>query len=434
MDLCFSEDVARKKGEIDSQVDRLKAEGAESLIAHIPCWSSPNLVVRGVMRANLPTVLVSNRNPGTHGTVGLLGAGGALDQIGMPHIRIREDFNDPESTPIKDRALPFFRAAAAAARLRGEVFGIFGGRSLGIDTGTFDPMQWRRMFGVDVEHIDQLDIIRRAELIGEEKTQKTLTWLKDHVGGIEYDNKGLTPDKLAYQVQCYLATKQIIRDTGLDFVAIKCMPDLTNHYVPQCLSAALLPGPFDEDGPKEPTVMACEADADAGLTLEILKHVSGGGPTLFADVSYIKGQTFYLPNCGGMCAWYAGRSDDPAQNLKKVEIRPAMRPGGGGVTYLTCAPGPLTLARLYRKAGKYSMAILAGEAIQLPRDEYDDFVKARGRHQLPTAFVEVSVDVDQFIDEFASNHICGVSGTYVNDLVHLCHMLNVKPVVMNGVF
>ena len=43
--------------------------------------------------------------------------------------------------------------------------GLFGGRSLGIDTGTFDPMQWRSQFGVDVTHIDQLEIVRRADLV-----------------------------------------------------------------------------------------------------------------------------------------------------------------------------------------------------------------------------------------------------------------------------
>ena len=86
------------------------------------------------------------------------------------------------------------------------------------------------------------------------------------------------------------------------------------------LSAALLPGPYDADGDKETTVMACEADADAGLTSEIMKLVSGGQSTMFADVSYINDETntFYLPNCGGMCTWFAARSDEPSENLKQV--------------------------------------------------------------------------------------------------------------------
>jgi len=84
VELCYFEAVARTKDQIDTQIDELKALGVEALIVHLPCWTSPNLVVRGVQRMGLPTILVSNKHPGTHGTVGLLGAGGALDQIGYP--------------------------------------------------------------------------------------------------------------------------------------------------------------------------------------------------------------------------------------------------------------------------------------------------------------------------------------------------------------
>ena len=172
---AFSE-VARTRTEIDAQADELKAAGVEALVAHVPCWTGPNLVVHGVQRMDLPTVLVSNKHPGTHGTVGLLGAGGALDQIGYPHLRIRESFDTPA---LGDKILPFLRAASAAARLRGQVFGLFGGRSLGIDTGTIDPMQWRRQFGVDVEHIDQLEIVRRAELIDRASEADMVDWLEN---------------------------------------------------------------------------------------------------------------------------------------------------------------------------------------------------------------------------------------------------------------
>ncbi|NIM09852.1 MAG: hypothetical protein GTO53_12100, partial [Planctomycetales bacterium] len=34
--------VARTKMDIDSQVDALGAAGVEVLVAHIPCWTSPN--------------------------------------------------------------------------------------------------------------------------------------------------------------------------------------------------------------------------------------------------------------------------------------------------------------------------------------------------------------------------------------------------------
>jgi L-fucose isomerase len=424
-------DVARTKDQIDAQVDELKAAGAETFLVHIPCWTSPNLIVRGVQRMGLPTILISNKDAATHGTVGLLGAGGALDQIGYPHLRIRGSF---DTTTIADNALQFFRAASAVARLRGKVFGLFGGRSLGIDSGTFDPMQWRRMFGVDVEHIDQLEIVRRAEMIPDEAAKEMVAWLEKSTASVDYDGEKLTPEKLAFQASCYLATKEIIEELGLDFVAIKCMPDMTNHYIPQCLSAAFLPGTYDAQGNKQPIPMACEADGDGALTMELLNLVSGGSPTLFGDLSHLNEETstIYLPNCGAMCSWFAGREDKPEDNLQHIELRPSFRPSGGAITYFRAAPGPVTLARLFRRAGKYVMAIISGEMIEPSPKEYQNFVEARGSHQLPTAFVHVSLDFDELIAEFGSNHISGVAGLYVDELIHVCRLLDIKPIVLGA--
>lgn len=429
VELCSAGQVARTKHDIDAQADVLKAANVEALIVHIPCWTSPNLVVRGIQRMNLPTVLIGNKHPSTHSTVGLLGAGGTLSQIGFPHLRLREDFD----AGLIDKLLPFVRAAAAKSRLHGKVFGLFGGRSLGIDTGTFDPMQWKQMFGVDTEHIDQLEIVRRAELVDDKDTEKMMTWLTRMVASVDYNDTRFTPEKLNHQVRCYLATNAIIDEMGLDFVAIKCMPDLTTHYVPQCITAALMPGPYDADGNKEPMMMACEADGDAALTMELLKDVSGGKPVLFMDVSYIddEQQTFYFPNCGAFCSWYAARSDDPAENLNKVELRAANRPGGGAITYFTAAPGPLTLARLYRVNGVYRMGIVAGEAVNVSDDEYQAFVQARGSHQLPVAILKLDVDIDRLIGQLGSNHIMAVDGQYVRELVHLCEMLDIEPMFFN---
>lgn len=425
--LSSFESVARTRAEIEAQVNELRRTGIEALVAHVPCWTSPNLVVAAIQQLGLPTALLSNRSAATHGTVALLGVGGALDQIGFPHLRIRADFDDDVSGAL----LPFLRAAAGVSRLRGEVFGLFGGRSLGIDTGTFDPMQWRDQFGVDVEHIDQLEIVRRAEAMADGDAEPATSWLTERVGLVDYGS-ALTRGKLSFQMRCYLATKEIIEEKSLDFVAIKCMPDLTTHYVPQCITAALLPSPYDEEGGRDPIVMACEADGDGALTGELLKHVSGGVPPLFADVSYFNDetQTLYLPNCGALCSWYASRSDTPAENLKRIELRPAMRPGGGATTYFHAAPGPMTLARLFRRRGRYHMAIAPATLVTPAPEEVDAFVAARGRHQLPTAFARLRVHFDQLVAELGSNHISGVAGDYTSELVHVCRLLDIVPVVL----
>ncbi len=433
IELIAFDEVARSKELVDSQVRELQSARAEALFVHLPCWATPNVVVRAVQAAGLPTVTMTSTSAATHGMVGLFGTAGTLSQLGIEHIRVRDDFGSPV---FEERLLPYFRAASAKARLRGRVMGLFGGRSLGIDTGTFDPMQWRSQFGVDVDHIDQLEIVRRAELIDPERVDKTIEWMSEQFASIAFDDDKLTEEKLRFQVRCYLANKDINEEKRLDFISVKCMTELSDHYVPQCISAALMPGPYDAEGDKQSCAMSCEADGDGALSMEILKEISGGRATLFADVSHMDADKgiLYLPNCGGMCSWFAGRSGDPGENLRHIELRPSVRPGGGAITYFTAAPGPVTLARLYRVAGRYRMAIIPGEAVDLDEADRAAFIAARGKHQLPTAFVSVDADLDRFVDEFGSNHISGVAGDWVRELVAFCDMLDVDAVVMDRNF
>jgi L-fucose isomerase len=430
--IAFDE-IARSRELVDAQVRDLKAAGAEALFVHLPCWATPNIVVRAVQAASLPTVTMTSKSAATHGMVGLFGTAGTLSQLGIEHIRVRDDFGAPV---FVEKLLPYFRAASAKARLSGRVMGLFGGRSLGIDTGTFDPMQWRAQFGVDVDHVDQLEIVRRAELIDTERVDQTMSWMSENFASIAFDDDKLTEDKLRFQVSCYLANKDINAEKRFDFISVKCMTELSDHYVPQCISAALMPGPYDAEGAKQPCSMSCEADGDGALSMEILKLVSGGSPTLFADVSHMDEdkKILYLPNCGGMCSWFAARSDEARVNLERIELRPSVRPGGGAITYFTAAPGPVTLARLYRVAGTYRMAIVPGHVVDLDDADHAAFVAARGKHQLPTAFVKIDADLGRFIDEFGSNHISGVGGAWVRELVTLCELLDIEPIVMDENF
>ena len=432
VELFSFESVARTRDDIDGQIDELRAAQVDMMIAHTPCWTSPNLVLHGVQRLGMPVALMTSKSAATHGMVGFFGAGGAMHQVGIDHIRIRDDVGSESMTA---KLMPFVKAAAAVNALKGEVFGLFGGRSLGIDTGSIDPLQWRRLFGIDVEHIDQLEIIRRAELILDnepDRTDKMIGWLEEHMKVVAYNDLVLTREKLAYQCACYLATRDIIEEKGLGFVAIKCMPDLSNNYVPQCISAALLPGPYDADGDKATISMGCEADGDNALTMEIMKHITGGKPTLFGDLSHIDDDenVLYLPNCGAQSTWFASRSDDFKENLKEVELRPSVRPGGGSTVYFRSAPGPITLARLYRWSGEYRMAIIPGQAIELSQEKLDAFIEARGAHQLPTAFVKVATDIEDIIDEFGSNHIAGVAEDIETELVQFCKLKGITPVVL----
>jgi L-fucose isomerase len=283
-----------------------------------------------------------------------------------------------------------------------------------------------------VEHIDQVEIIRRAETVDPERIGKLRSWIEEVAGSVAYNEEGMTREKFDFQLGCYLATKDICKEMGLDFAAVKCMPEISNSYVPQCMTACFLPDIYDgEEGRKDSTPTACEADGDGALTQQILKIVSGGQPTYFGDVSHIDDDAgiIYCVNCGAICTWYAGRSSDPAGNLKALEFKQSIRPGGGAISCGYAAPGPMQLARLYRKNGRYTMAIIPCEAITPDEKMIEQFVAARGVHQLPTLFAKIRFNADRLVAEYGSNHISGVAGHWERELVDACRILDIEPVV-----
>ena len=74
---------------------------------------------------------------------------------------------------------------------------------------------------------------------------------------------------------------------------------MSRHYCTQCISAAFMNDPYDWEGPKEPTVFACEADSDAGLTMQMLKLLTDE-PVVFMDVRHWDAErgVMVFCNCG----------------------------------------------------------------------------------------------------------------------------------------
>ena len=403
---------------------RLAHEGCEVTIFNFAVWSFPHLAVVASRFAPGPFLLFSNINPRYPGMVGMLASAGALDQIGALHGRLFGDIRDEK---VLKKMLAFIRAASTLARLKGETFGLFGGRPMGMYTAVANPDQWMSLFGVDVEHIDQSEIVRLAGEAPEEEVETAFNWLSQKVGKIRYDGKQLTPEKLKLQIRSYIAVRELAREKNLDFLGIKAQPELTDHFVTMDLTEAFLNDPYDWNGPKEPIVAATEADMDGALTMEILKHITGS-PVLFADLRHYDEElgVFDLCNSGTHPTYFAGRSYEPDDNLPRVEFYPQgfYFPAGGASVRHIAAPGKVTLARLARKNGKYWLAILPGEFLELPPEEAERKAAAT-QVEWPHAFTRLEVGPEELLSEYDSNHIHAVYGDWVEELVWVAKMLRI---------
>ncbi len=399
---------------------KMVARDVDGTIFSYGVFSFPNFSAIAAKNGKGPFLLAANLNPDWPGMVAMLASGGALHHLGIDHFRVAGDIREPE---VLEKVLSFARCARVASRLRGSTYGLIGGRSLGMYSATVSMQDWQDKFGVDIEHLDQSEIVRLAGEVDPETVERAFAWLESHVGSIRYDGVRLTPEKLKTQIRHYEATKRIAAERRFDFVGVKCHYEMSRHHCTQCLSAAFMNDPYDWNGPKEPVVFSCEADSDGALTMQILRLLTDD-PVLFMDVRHVDREygVMVFCNCGSESTWYAGRSDDPAENLRQVTFYPCLEIYSGGGAHVNCMTkaGTATIARLNRTCGRYRMTLIPAEFVELPREKM-----AETTPEWPHVFAKLPFDPQVFLERFDANHCHAVYGDWIEDLSAVCRMLDV---------
>ena len=402
------------------EAEKLKSKGVDGTIFSYGVFAFPNFSAIAAQNGKGPFLLAANLNPDWPGMVAMLAAGGALHHLGINHYRAAGDFRDPA---VLQKIVTFGKCAMVVSRLNGQKYGLIGGRSLGMYSATVSMQDWQKKFGIDIDHMDQSEIVRIAETIPSAQVEKAFAWLNENVGATYYDGNKLTPEKLKTQIRHYEALKKIVKDNDYDFIGVKCHYEMSRHYCTECISAAFMNDPYDWDGPKEPIVFACEADSDAALTMQILKMLTND-PVIFMDVRHYDAEydVMVFCNCGSQSTYYAGRSNDPKENLRNVKLYPCLDIYAGGGCHVNCMtkPGEATIARLNRTEGKYRMTIIPAEFVSLPEEKM-----AETTVEWPHVFAKLPFDHSIFLEKFDANHCHAVYGNVVEELRMICEMLDI---------
>ena len=407
-------------------------ENVRVLIILYYIWDYPYLVwpLVNLVGKDKPILNVSNNEGEYPGNVGLLATDGALRQSGLKTYRIIGDIEDPS---IQSKIVDWIKAAETYVSLRGQVYGMYGSHSMGMETGYFHLVPIQRTFGITLYHIDQLWLAKEMERISSEEVEKGFKWLSSLLGDrIKYDGKMLTPEKLKQQIRLYLAIRKVNEEWGFDYCGIKGQRELTRYVCITDVAEMLMNDPYDWNGRKEPFVCATEADSLGALTMQILKYIGGGMPVLFADVRlYVPEKDIWLfVNSGNHSSWYANLSYDPAENFKKITLYPAIEmyfPAGGASVEFDAAQTEMTFARLGVFNDKLYMVIVRGKSIDVPEKEE---LKKETNPTWPHMYVKLYTKYEDFINVFPANHIHGIPGNHVNSLIHFCRMAGIKPIVL----
>jgi L-fucose isomerase len=415
--------------------EELRRAGCRSLVMCYNVWNFPFLVwpLLNTLGRDVPVLSLSNNNGEFPGNVGLLATDGALRQAGVRTHRITGDMGDPA---VQQQLLDWLRAAQAVTTIRSEVYGLYGGHSMGMETGYWHLTAMLKCLGVTCRQVDQLWLVKVMESeVDEAEVERGLAWLERMLGRrILYDGKMLTPQTLKTQLRLYCAMKLVNADKGFDLCGLKGQRELTEHVCLGDVPEMIMNDPYDWNGPKESMVCSTEADANAAVTMQLLKYITGGLPALFMDVR------LYHPdrdlwdwcNSGNHASWYAARSFEAADNYKKVTFHPALEyyfKAGGASVEFDAAPGLMTFCRVGIWDERPYMVIVRGQSVKLPR-KTSRALAAQTNPTWPHVWARLECSFEEFLNIFPCNHVQGAPGDLVRPLATACEMAGIQPIIL----
>lgn len=396
-------------------------------------WNFPFLVWPFInsLGCEVPILSLSNNNGAFPGNVGLLATDGALRQVGRRTHRIIGDINDKAT---QEKVIDWLRASQAVTTIRNEVYGMYGGHSMGMETGYFHLTATIKSLGCTCRQIDQLWLVKAMDQVVEKEVERGLRWLEKNCAAVKYDGKMLTPETLKTQIRLYLAMEMVNEEKGFDFCGLKGQRELTEHVCLGDIAEMLMNDPYDWRGRKEPMVCSTEADSNAAVTMQLLKYISGGLPSLFMDVR------LYHPdrdlwdwcNSGNHASWYAEQSFTAKDNLRHVTLWPALEfyfKAGGASVEFDAAPGEMTFCRLGLWDEKPHMVIVRGKSIKLGK-KLSQELAAQTNPTWPHVWAKLDCTFDEFTNIFPCNHVQAIPGDMVQRLVYLCEISGIKPILL----
>ncbi len=299
--------------------DKFKKEGVSITLSVTPCWCygsetmdmDPH-TIKGVWGFN------GTERPGAVYLAAVL-AGHA--QKGLPafgiyghEVQDRDQITEiPED--VKEKLLRFGRAAVAVATMRGKSYLQIGSQCMGIAGSIMDQSVLEEYFGMRVESVDEVEILRRMEegIYNEEEFQKALAWTKEHCKEGRDDNPETVPfmgkdhkikftdeekeKQWEFTVKMYCIIKDLMagnpnlpeqfveEKVGHNAIAggFQGQRQWTDHW-PNCdYPEALLSSTFDYEGAREPYTLSTENDILNGMGMLMMRLLTHRAQ-IFADV------------------------------------------------------------------------------------------------------------------------------------------------------
>jgi L-fucose isomerase len=272
---------------------------------------------------------------------------------------------------------------------------------------------------------DQYILINNSQKIDQNRINDFAAWLKNNKTAINFDREILTEDIFKKQIALYLAAKDRIGEfEDVLGISVKCFTELSDVYgVDACFLPAFLPFYEDSEGSKEVISSVCEGDIKALICSCLLTTISGGIPSLFGDILFMDKNYLLMGNCGGSSVYYSCFSRNVPEVLKNLTISQNFEGRGGAVGYNTREDKLMTIMRLLKIKDEYIVLLGLMQTAEIAGNMRNE--KCFYRHW-PLTALKFDVDRDLFVDSLGANHLIGVPGDFINEVIYSCNIAGIK--------
>jgi L-fucose isomerase-like protein len=389
-------------------INDIKRADTDFIIALILSWlEAPNVIA--VLRefSEKPILLWSHtmfKEKGELLTLGPIpGVGVIRETLEEMGFKFKFIWGIPDSENVKKAIISFGKVSNTIHRLSKSKIGLMGYASMGMYTATFDHVSVRKKIGPEIEHLDQYLLIKKIDDVEDKEVEALVDKSKK-----EWDiTDKVTNEDLKKTIKMFLALKKIVEDFRWDAVTVKCQYELSQHYkVTPCVPLSML---------ANKVTCSCEGDIPLIIT-QLMMHYLKGETVTYADVHNISinDKTLLLGACG-----FA--PFNMAQGKPKVDKHTAIYMGLLNSTIYNT--GKVTLARLASDKNGYKMHIAVGKAM-VPEPFHEI-----GCSPYPSMTVKLDGDPYHFGQHLMSQHYAIVYGDIKKELLELCNLLDIRPVL-----
>jgi len=404
--------------DIQKAVDVFNANHIEAVIVGCWHWTDPMFIVELARSLNKPILLYGEENPAWAAPC-LIAAGGASlwdnspNRFAQVHERI---YGNRESV------LKWVRGVTILEKLkRGRLILWGGSYALRMEFLQDDYPYLKSFLLGDILTEDQYVLIKYAEQVSKERTDKFIEWLKHGGATLNFDDCKFTPEVLRKQAALYLGAKDRIKELGDDIigVSVKCFNEMSDIYgVVPCFLPAFIPYDCDSEGDKKQIPTVCEGDTKGLISSIILSYFAGGTPALFGDVTTINKDYYQISNCGASSVYYACNSCNYNDILKNLTFEANSEGASGAAVGYDGFEADMTVIRLVRSKGKYFMHYGLGSSIKMTKDMKDVIYFGKTN---PHTAIKMNVDKDLFINALGANHVTAIPGNYMKETEYFCN-------------